>query len=156
MSIKYIFLVFILVFGLFIHKNFALEEVKNSNLFEESELLEIKINEKIIYASIADSAMERQMGLSNIKNLPKDYGMLFKFENEGIYNFWMKDTFISLDMIWIDKDKKIVHIKHRALPISYPETYTSSGKKSLYVLEVNGGYSIKNNIRVGDLVSFSF
>lgn len=105
---------------------------------------------------IADSEKEREIGLSNKKSLDSKTGMLFIFEKKGIYSFWMKDTVIPLDIIFIN-DNKIVEIvknappqagKNGTLPIYTPT------KEANYVLEVNGGQSDTNKIKTGDTVTF--
>ena len=99
---------------------------------------------------IADSDVERTRGLMGREFLASDRGMLFIFEREGNYPFWMKDTLIPLDMIWLNADKEIVYIFENAQPcleepceIIYPEG------DAMYVLEVNAGVADENNIGVG-------
>ena len=91
----------------------------------------------------------------NRKTLSEDSGMLFIFEEEKINSFWMKNTLIALDIIWIDKDNKIVFIKKDAQPcIEYPcETFVSS-IPSKYVLEISAGLSENLNIHEGDKIKF--
>lgn len=103
---------------------------------------------------IANDDKSRQEGLSNRNSLDKNTGMLFIFPNKGIYSFWMKNTKIPLDMIWID-DNKIVYIVKNAPPQAGKTgnlpIYTPSSKAN-YVLEINGGqvdtYKIKNGDKV--------
>lgn len=93
-------------------------------------------NEKI-FVEIADTNSERQTGLMHRKKLCDDCGMLFVFEEEDIHSFWMKDTYISLDMIFINSDLEVVELLH-AVPCEEEicESYIPKGK-ALYVLEVN-------------------
>ena len=92
------------------------------------------------------------------KQMNDDKGMLFIFDKTGIYPFWMMNTYITLDMIWIDSNKKIVFIQKNAKPC---ENYASAICQSIiptatakYVLEINGGLSDKKDIKVGDILSF--
>ena len=85
-----------------------------------------------------------------IDTLPLNQGMLFIFDNEAIFSFWMKNTAIPLDIIWIDSHKKIVFIHHQSTPFS--EKAINPKKPALYVLEINGGLSKKGHFQVGDQV----
>ena len=90
---------------------------------------------------IADNNIDRMRGLQLRESLPDNMGMLFIFPESRIYSFWMKDTLIPLDIIWIDYDRRIVHIEHNVEPCRSPlkcPSYTPP-KKALYVLEINAG-----------------
>ena len=102
---------------------------------------------------IADDNQERMNGLMFRKNLDENSGMLFVFDNEESQIFWMKDTLIPLDMIFIGKDLKIINIEH-ALPCGKePCPLYKSQAPSKYVLEVNSGFSAKNNLKAGDKIT---
>ncbi len=79
-------------------------------------------------------------------------GMLFVFEDATPRSFWMKNTYISLDIIYVDADKKIVSIQKSAVPLS--EESLPSYKDAMYVVEVNAGFTDKYNIKEGDQISF--
>ena len=87
------------------------------------------------------------------KELDKDKGMLFVFENSGEHLFWMKDMNFPIDIIWLNEEKKIVFLKENISPDTFPETF-SSEKNSKYVLEVVAGFSQKNNLEEGETVQF--
>lgn len=116
------------------------------------------INNNIFKISIADEASEREIGLSNRDSLPQDEGMLFVFDTKDYFPFWMKDTKIPLDIIFID-DVSIVYIFENAQPPDPTQLkselplYTPD-KKANYVLEINGGLARRYNIKVGDKVEF--
>ncbi|PIR85991.1 hypothetical protein COU14_01320 [Candidatus Kaiserbacteria bacterium CG10_big_fil_rev_8_21_14_0_10_44_10] len=95
---------------------------------------------------------ERQKGLSGVTALPENEGMLFIFEEEGRYGFWMKDTLLSLDIIWINNNQEIVHIERNVRPESYPATYYSP-VPARFVVEVNAFFTSTFNINVGDKVT---
>lgn len=99
----------------------------------------IEIGGEKIRVETADTQIERERGLMFRKNLCEDCGMLFVFEEEDFHNFWMKNTLMPLDMIFIDSDLNIIDIL-RAEPCVEDscELYIPKDK-SLYVLEVNGG-----------------
>lgn len=105
-----------------------------------------------ILVEIADSPEERKTGLAGVTSLPENRGMLFIFEKEGRYGFWMKDVSIPLDMIWIDDARRIVHIEENVQPDSYPLIYTSP-VPARFVLEVNAFFVSTFNIAVGDTVT---
>ncbi len=122
-----------------------------------SNLPEVCINKTCFNVKIADTDKERLEGLMNITYLDKDEGMLFVFDEEGYYGFWMKDTIISLDMIWINKNLEIVNIVENAEPcLQYTELEECPiyypNQESLYVLEVKGGGVDRLGIKEGDEV----
>jgi uncharacterized membrane protein (UPF0127 family) len=80
--------------------------------------------------------------------------MLFSFKNETKLNFWMRNTYVPLDMIFANKDKIIVHIYKNAKPLS--TTGISSVYPSKFVVEVNAGFCDKNNIKEGDFIFFRY
>ncbi len=108
----------------------------------------IKIN-----VEIADDNEKRVKGLMFREKLRENSGMLFIFENEEYKTFWMKNTLIPLDIIFIDKNLEIMDIEY-AIPCNEnPCTlYYRSSKPSKYVLEVNAGFSAKNNIHEGNKI----
>ncbi len=111
----------------------------------------------IVGVDIADSPEERARGLMNVSYLPKDQGLLFIFEEEGIPRFWMKDTLIPLDLIFISKKKEIVSIIGGARPEQGPKyaLYSPEGPV-LYVLELNAGWVAEQKVQKGDTVSFAY
>lgn len=113
------------------------------------------INSREYKLLIANDDKSRQVGLSNRKTLDANTGMLFIFPQKGIYSFWMKDTLIPLDMIYIN-DNKIVHIVKNAPPhggkSGTPPIYTPPVQAN-YILEVNGGESDKHKFKNGDTVT---
>jgi len=103
-------------------------------------------------AEIADSDDERMRGLMYRESLDPDRGMLFVFERAARQGFWMRNTLIPLDMLFVDENKVITDINHSAKPGDL-SSFVSSGPV-LYVLEINGGFCKKNNIKVGDRLEF--
>jgi len=103
-----------------------------------------------VEAELAVTPSERATGLMNRASLPGDGGMLFIFDDEQPRSFWMKNTLIPLDMIFIDAQGEIVDINENARPGDL-NSYTSAAP-AMYVLEVNGGYCADNNIEDGDTV----
>lgn len=96
-----------------------------------------------IYAEIADTPLKRAVGLMYRDHLKKDHGMLFFFSQPQAWSFWMKNTKIALDLVWLDADKRVTHIE-RNVPIctktddSCPQ-YRPNSDDAMYVLEIAGG-----------------
>ncbi len=101
---------------------------------------------------IADTPSKREMGLQYRRDLADDQGMLFLFPTETVLTFWMKNTPIPLDMIFIGNDLKIVGVVHDAVPFTL--SARTVGAPSQFVLEVNGGLAKRYGIEVGDAVRF--
>jgi uncharacterized membrane protein (UPF0127 family) len=122
----------------------------------EGELTFISSNDparvKRIAIEVADSPEERNRGLMDRRSLPDSTGMLFIFERSGQQNFWMKNTYIPLDIVFVNADKRIVKIHKYAAPHSI-DSYPSQ-QDALYVVEVNGGFTDQHNIQEGDRISF--
>ena len=115
--------------------------------------IESQKNKHCFKVELADSKEERERGLMYRVSLPKDAGMLFDFKEEGIYPFWMKNTWIYLDIIWIDKDNRIVDIAEKASPcLRMPCDSYIPDQKAVKVLEINGGLVKDYGIKRGDTV----
>ena len=111
-------------------------------------------NESCFDVEIADTPEERATGLMHREALDQDKGMLFIFEDSGVFPFWMKNTLIPLDIIWISQDNNVVYISKATRPcLANPCPPVNPGKVALYVLEVNGGISDKIGIGIGDMVT---
>ncbi len=111
----------------------------------------VTVKNTIYRVSIADTQAKQTEGLSGAKVLQKDRGLLFVFKKSGVYSFWMKDMNFPIDIIWIDKNFKIVFIKKNATPSSFPELFNTR-VKAKYALEINKGEVGKNKIKIGDSV----
>lgn len=113
----------------------------------------ITINSIKIDAEIADSPEEMEKGLMYRKSLGSDSGMLFVFPDENYRRFWMKNTLIPLDILFIAGNGTIVDIKGDFQPCKLdPCKGYQSKEKASYVLEVNAGFAEENKINIGDSV----
>jgi uncharacterized protein len=101
---------------------------------------------------IANSDFDRELGLMYRKQMDENRGMLFIFPLEERQSFWMRNTFISLDMIFVNSAKKIVTI-HRNTQTLSDQSYPSAAPAQ-YVIEVNSGYCSRHNINEGDKINF--
>jgi uncharacterized membrane protein (UPF0127 family) len=104
---------------------------------------------------VADNVFQRAKGLMGETNLPRDEGMLFIFPFEGKPGFWMKNTKIPLDILFINDEDIIVYSVKNAQPCTTEDcpVYKTTRYASK-VLEINGGLSNELGIRVGDHVMY--
>lgn len=138
-------------------------------LTQKAPNLKVKVNKEVpvrreltlagiaVRTDIADTEPKRKNGLSGREKLGDSEGMLFVFDNKGIYpSFWMKDMKFPIDIIWI-ADGKVSKID-KNVPVPSPNTTDSAltlyhpDKPIDFVLEVNAGFSDKNNVAVGSSV----
>ena len=97
---------------------------------------------------LAYKKADRVQGLKFVKKLGADQGMLFIFPVEKQQSFWMKDTYIPLDMIFVDSEKRVVGIIHEVPPFTKESQKVDA--KSVYVVELAGGTARRWGIEVGD------
>lgn len=140
---KYFVIIFLSIFLLI---GFFMMDDKSEEICSENSCFKVEI---------AETDEERTEGLMFREFLGKDEGMFFVFEKSGIYPFWMKNTLIPLDIVWLDEEMEIVFIKINALPCGN-EICESVNPDILarYVLEVNSGMVEKNNISIGDVMKW--
>ncbi|AKV03663.1 hypothetical protein AKJ09_10326 [Labilithrix luteola] len=96
---------------------------------------------------IAKTGHDIEKGLMYRRDMPEDHGMLFRLGERREHIFWMRNTCIPLDMLFVDDDGTIVGIVENAEPMT--ETSRTVGKPSTYVLEVNGGYTQRHGVKAG-------
>jgi uncharacterized membrane protein (UPF0127 family) len=101
---------------------------------------------------VADTPSKRELGLQYRRDLADDQGMLFLFPREQIQFFWMKNSPIPLDMIFINRESIIAGIIHQTIPFSTESL--SVRAPSQFVLEIKGGLARHNGIEIGDRVRF--
>jgi uncharacterized membrane protein (UPF0127 family) len=110
----------------------------------------VVVKETPFSVEIARTDEEKAKGLMNREALPSNSGMWFVFSRPVQEEFWMKDTLIPLDIIFVGKDLRIVHIKENAVPKSVE--MISSPEPFMYVLEVNADKASQHGIKIGDEV----
>ncbi|HSF57230.1 MAG TPA: DUF192 domain-containing protein [Candidatus Binatia bacterium] len=116
-------------------------------------IIQTKENRELTFqVEVADTPAKRELGLQYRRDLAADRGMIFLFPSESHHSFWMKNTPIPLDMIFISSDRKIVGIVEQAVPFSTDSR--SIPAASRFVLEINGGLARRHGIQVGDSISF--
>jgi len=125
----------------------TIEYVKDIRFLDEagSIISEIK-------AAVVDNDEDRNMGLMDVRSMPENRGMLFIFDRDAQLSFWMANTPLSLDIIFVNKAKEIVRIHANTPPLS--ERSFESGEDAMYAIEVNAGYCLRHDIREGLKVDF--
>ena len=118
----------------------------------------IKVDDVPLEVQIADTEPRRVRGLMFQDQLPYDQGMIFVFDEPGLYSLWMLNMQFNLDMIWFDENGKVVHIEKdvppckSALEIATCQSVVPEGD-ALYVLEVTAGFIDQNNITEDSILS---
>ncbi len=115
-------------------------------------VLETATGELRVAVEVADTWPKIERGLMYREHLPPDGGMLFLMGEERDHTFYMRNTLIPLDMIFITKDLRVAGVVQNAEPRT--ETLRRVGATSLYVLEVNGGWTAKHQVGPGTKVRF--
>jgi len=112
------------------------------------------VRSKCYNVEVARTIAEWEKGLMFRQSLDKDAGMFFVYPADGFYPFWMKNTLIPLDMIWLDSNYKIVFVASDAQPCEKdPCPLVYPNQRARYVLEVNAGEMKNLGVRTGDTVT---
>nr|NQU89737.1 DUF192 domain-containing protein [Bacteroidota bacterium] len=160
-AIAALILVYFVYGGLFINPNKPAKpltdvKVKAPEFTIEGSLsfLDSQTNDSLatIYIEIVDDDAGREKGLMYRYFIPDTLGMLFIFRAEHYRSFWMKNTPVSLDIIYADKKFTIVSIQENTTP--YSEASLPSGEKAKYVIEVVAGFTAQFGIEPGDRFSY--
>jgi len=110
-----------------------------------------------IQADVVDTPAARERGLMFRKSLPKDYGMLFAFPAQMRMQFWMKNTWVSLDIVFIGQDKLITRLHERVRPSTKKTTDEEVSRVSglaQYVLELPAGAARRYKLKEGQAIEF--
>jgi len=116
----------------------------------------ITIGSVQLVVEIAKTPADQQKGLSERASLANDHGMLFVFDHEDYWGFWMIDMKFPLDIIWFNSNRQVVFIKQN-LPPCTPQSCPvfTPNVKAMYVLEVNAGFVSAHQIALGTTFSFT-
>lgn len=112
---------------------------------------------KTITVDVVDTPVDRERGLMFYKKLPRDYGMLFAFPRETMMTFWMKNTLVPLDIVFIGADKKVtvVHANVKASTTETPdEAVARAGGTAQFVLELPAGAAKRRKLKAGGQLKF--
>jgi hypothetical protein len=113
---------------------------------------------KTIKIDLVDTPMSREVGLMCVTKMPRTYGMLFVFSQEMGLNFWMKNTLVPLDIVWIGADKKItvIHEKLHESTVDTPDDkVVTAGGRGQFVLELASGEASRRKLKAGDQLTFT-
>lgn len=113
----------------------------------------VEVHGQRFTVEIADDDASRARGLMFRDHLPADHGMLFIWRQEAPRAFWMRNTRIPLDIIYLNRDFVVVDIAHNARPCRTPPCPSyPSARPAQYVLEINGGLSAELGLTIGDTI----
>jgi len=129
-------------------KNRGNKQATSSN----NNLISIKVDSILVRIELAQTPNEQEQGLMFREHLPENQGMLFVYPYPQILSFWMRNTFIPLDIAFIDHKGLIVSIQQME-PLVEEKSYVSP-VPAQYALEMNQGWFERNNVHVGDQVDF--
>ena len=134
------------------------KNIKEPQFVKEGELEFLNKDGKTVVSridiEIADNTPERMQGLMYRKSMDENKGMLFVFQDNEQRGFYMKNTIIPLDIIFLDSAKQVLKIFKNTTPFS--ERTLESGMPAKYVVEVNAGYTDRYEIKDGDRIKFSY
>jgi uncharacterized protein len=135
-------------------ENLNSDEAKTNSLPNK---VNVTINNVKLQADVALTTDEQTKGLSIKDNLQPNEGMLFPYQEPRILSFWMKDMKFPIDILWLNADKKVVHIEESLQPCSplLPCPSYSPDVQAQYVLETVAGFSSANSITEGIPVEFN-
>jgi uncharacterized membrane protein (UPF0127 family) len=112
--------------------------------------VKMQIGNREFTLEVAADERTREVGLMNRKSMPEDHGMIFVFYDEHVMNFWMRETLIPLDIIYINRNGKVVCIDQME-PLD-ERTPHGSKEPALYAIELNKGMAARAGLKEGDVL----
>ena len=106
----------------------------------------------LIDVYVAATAQQRAQGLMHVREMGRHEGMVFIYPRQDVIRMWMKNTWLPLDMLFVDESGRIVHVHRDAKP--HDETVISSGEPVSYVVELNAGSAELFGVKAGDRIDF--
>ncbi len=131
------------------------EAIRESIVFRKDGILEVQAGSRVIASfdiEIADNTSARVQGLMHRETMEADQAMLFIFDTQEYQSFWMKDTYLPLDMLFIDAKLNIIQIVENTTPFS--EEFIISEEPARFVLEVLAGTSAKMGLEPGQKIRY--
>lgn len=110
---------------------------------------QVTINGTALTLQVADDDAKREKGLMYTTQMPADHGMIFVFPLQLELSFWMRNTPIDLDIIYLDRDRKVVSVKTMK---AHDESTVSSDGPSTYAIELNAGEAAKLKVVAGQII----
>ena len=117
----------------------------------ETGLRIIQLAGQELRVSVVATPETRAKGLGGRTGLASDEGMLFAFDTDAKYRFWMKDMLFPIDILWLSGTGEVVDMRKNVSPVTYPEVFTPIAP-SRYVLELPAGFAEAYSVKVGDVV----
>lgn len=108
----------------------------------------IHVGSASVVVEVADTETARELGLSGHAPLADGQGMLFVFDQDALWGFWMKDMRFAIDILWLDSSGRVVTIAANVSPDSYPQTFYPK-MPARYVVELPAGYAAAHSIAEG-------
>lgn len=143
-----IFAVFLTVLAIFAVASMVAMRAASSNV-------EVKLNNSVYHLALADSGEELTKGLSGTESLDPDGGLLMDFGVDSRWGIWMKDMKIPLDIVWLDREKRVVYIKENVSHELGTSVTMRPDEPNRYVIELPAGSVSKSGIAVGQLAEFT-
>ena len=146
----------VILVGTYFQKQASIKTAQSTKNVREGKI-SVELGNTMLFAEVSDTPEKRAKGLSDRSELAGDEGMLFVFEQKDVQpQFWMKDMLIPLDFLWINDDKIVQINENVQRPVSDSDIKTITPNIPIdYVLEVNAGYSAKNNLKIGGEVKIN-
>ncbi|TBR08544.1 MAG: DUF192 domain-containing protein [Candidatus Nitrosotenuis sp.] len=131
-------------------------ESQDEKIREKYHQAKVDVNGFEIMADIAMTPDQQEKGLSVKDTLKENEGMLFIFQREGKYNFWMNGMKFPIDILWLDTAGKVVHIESNLQPCVSEKDCPdfAPSKDALYVLETASGFAERHDIKIGTDIDF--
>jgi uncharacterized membrane protein (UPF0127 family) len=114
----------------------------------------LHLGDGVFLAQVANTDATRTQGLSGTQSLRDDQAMLFVFDSDGKWPIQMKGMSYPIDIVWLDKDKKVVYIVKNAPPESYPYEQFTPKQDARYVVELSAGTVGSKSIDIGKVATF--
>lgn len=115
---------------------------------------EVQLGNGVYHLKIANTAATREKGLSGVKELQPNAGLLMIYEEDGFHQIWMKDMLIPIDIVWLDANKKVVHMVTDTSPDQSTKVIFTPRKQARYIIELQSGSIRQQNIRLGQEATF--
>lgn len=115
----------------------------------------VTLGDGIFQASLATKPHDRSKGLSGVDYLSKEDALLIVFPNESDWGIWMKDMNIPIDIVWLDKDKKVIYVVTDASPDNSNNIIYKPKTPAKYVIELSAGTVKEKSIKINSIASFN-
>lgn len=122
-------------------------------IYTQTDTRTVRLGTNTFKLELATTPAQHAVGLSGRDTIDPNGGMLFVFDTPAQYCFWMKDTHISLDILWLDREGQVIDLIENVDPASYPESFCPD-KDASYVVELPAGSVTSSGVVVGTRTDF--